>query len=97
MQIKLTVTNTGGSVDVMFTSGQLYDFWVEKDYQILWKWSEGRMFTQNIIKRTLKSGEVVTYTDRWDGKDRKGRPLASGKYLLKGKWTKHQTALGAPF
>ena len=92
MQIKLTITNTGGPVDVMFTSGQLYDFWIEKGDQVLWKWSEGRMFTQAIIKRTLKSGEVVTYTDRWDGKDRDGRPLAPGKYLLKGKWKARASA-----
>jgi hypothetical protein len=42
----------------------------------VWRWSEGRMFTQSIRNRVLGSRETMTYREEWDGDRMHGRYTA---------------------
>jgi hypothetical protein len=70
----LHVTNvTDHSVELTFPSGQAYDFIVVDSVgRELWRWSQGRMFTQALKNRFLDSKETVTYQEQWDGAGRSG-------------------------
>ena len=61
--IRLSVTNTGSATQTLtFASGQKYDFLVtDKAGTEVWRWSTGRMFTQEIQNIQLKSGETDNY------------------------------------
>lgn len=39
----------------------------DEDPGEVWRWSDGRMFTQALESRTLDAGETATYTLVWDG------------------------------
>ena len=79
----LHVTNvTDHSLELTFPSGQAYDFVVVDSVgRELWRWSQGRMFTQALKNKFLGSKETVTYQERWYGADRSGH--FTGIALLK--------------
>ena len=64
-----------------FPSGQTYDFVIKDEKgQIVYKWSDGRMFTDAIRQESFGPGErtfalVVRLADK------QGQPLAQGKYV----------------
>lgn len=63
-----TVENTGESgVDLQFRSGKRADVVVvdaDTD-ETVWRWSEGRMFTQALTQDTLPAGESRTIDLEW--------------------------------
>lgn len=62
-----TVTNSGSdSRELWFRSGLAADFAVYRDGAEVWRWSDGRMFTQALEAETLMPGESVTYTGTWE-------------------------------
>lgn len=66
VEFTFTVTNTGTEpVDLVFRSGKRADFVVDADGEI-WRWSDGRMFTQAVQTRTLMDGESITQTAFWE-------------------------------
>lgn len=66
VEFTFTVSNVGtDSTDLEFRSGLAADFAVFEDDSEIWRWSDGRMFTQSIQYETLASGESVTYTGEW--------------------------------
>lgn len=70
----LHVTNIAGhAVELRFPSGQTHDFVVVDSLgREVWRWSDGRMFTQALRNKLLDDQETVTYAERWDGRGRKG-------------------------
>lgn len=63
-----TISNAGDSpVDLQFTDGCKADFVVEGDDE-LWRYSDGRMFTQVIGSKTLQPGEETSYECPFDGR-----------------------------
>lgn len=46
----------------------------DEEPESVWRWSDGRMFTQALESRTLDAGETATYTFTWDGPE-------SGEYV----------------
>jgi hypothetical protein len=71
----LQVENVGGShIELKFPSGQSYDFIVVDSVgREVWRWSNGRMFTQGMQNKQLGVGEDMQVSETWD------KP-ASGKY-----------------
>jgi len=70
------VNNTSKMVEINFPDGQTHDFVVnDSTGKEIWRWSEGRMFTQAIQTKLLGTGETVKYQDEWD------TTLAAGKYI----------------
>jgi hypothetical protein len=58
--------NTPKSVELMFPSGQTVDFVVTDTLgRPVWRWSEGRMFTQALRSRVLESEESLSHEATW--------------------------------
>jgi hypothetical protein len=66
--LSLHVTNVADhSVELDFPNGQTHDFVVlDSAGHELWRWSNGRMFTQALQNKLLGSTETVTYEERWN-------------------------------
>jgi len=77
VRFALRVPNPGArAVDVEFTDGQTHDFAVEDAAgRVVWRWSDGRLFTQGMQTKVLRSGEALAYEARWD-------PPAPGRYTV---------------
>lgn len=79
----LQVTNASDTpVELVFPTGQSFDFLVLRDGQEVWRWSLDRMFTQAIREETLPPGETLHYRAEWDA--RAARP---GEYRAVGRLT----------
>lgn len=65
--------NTGKMLELRFPDGQTHDF-VVKDFagKEIWRWSEGRMFTQAVRNTLLGANETVTYEETWNPGTRTG-------------------------
>jgi hypothetical protein len=66
--LSLHVTNLADhSVELDFPNGQTHDFVVlDSSGHELWRWSNGRMFTQALQNKLLGSTETVTYEESWN-------------------------------
>lgn len=75
VRFQLHVTNRGDkNLELMFPSGQTHEFAVtdETGHEV-WRWSEGRMFTQALQSKLLAGEETATYTETWNPGTRTGR------------------------
>lgn len=64
---RLSVSNAGDEpVELRFRDGQAAEFVVLADDEPVWRWSDGRMFTQALWGERLASGESVTYDGVWE-------------------------------
>jgi len=65
--LSLQVTNASGKrTEINFPNGQMYDFLVvDSTGREVWRWSEGRLFTQSLQNRLLDAGETLTFEERW--------------------------------
>ena len=63
----LQVTNNAERrVELVFPSGQTYDLAVMDSLgREVWRWSEGRIFTQSLQSRVLESTESFSYSAAW--------------------------------
>jgi hypothetical protein len=60
------VNGTAKSVEVNFPSGQAYDFVVVDSVgREVWRWAEGRIFTQSVQNKLLGKGESITVSEKW--------------------------------
>lgn len=61
-----TVTNRGTEpLTLHFPSGKLADIVVSNASGEVWRWSDGRMFTQAIESRSLTPGESLIHEAAW--------------------------------
>jgi len=61
-----TVENAGDDpAEVTFMSGQSFDITVTDDGEEVWRWSQGRMFTQAIREETIAPGDTRTFSGEW--------------------------------
>jgi hypothetical protein len=74
----LNVTNGGKkSVELNFPSGQQYDFVVLDSLgREVWRWAEGRMFTQALQNKMISHGETISFDEHWE------RPVRTGRYTV---------------
>ncbi len=72
------VTNaTAKTIELNFPSGQTHEFVVlDSTGRQLWRWSEGRMFTQALQNKPVDAREIVTFEDRWEATAAHGRLTA---------------------
>lgn len=62
-----TVTNTGSDpVEVQFSDAAKAEFVVEDEGREVWRFTDGRAFTQMISSERLEPGEETTYEAEWD-------------------------------
>jgi hypothetical protein len=59
--------NTTKMLELRFPDGQTHDFFV-KDFagKVIWRWSEGRMFTSAMKSETLKGKGETAFEESWD-------------------------------
>ena len=63
-------------VELNFPTGRTHEFVVLNDKgKEVWRWSEGRLFTQGMQNRLLDANDSVEYAERWS------HP-AAGRYTL---------------
>lgn len=67
-------------IKLRYRSGQLYDLYLVKGGQEVWRWSEGKYFTMALIQRELKPGEGLEYEIKVPVTE----DLETGYYSLKG-------------
>ncbi len=65
---------------ITFPTGQRYDFEVSQDGELVWRWSDGRAFTQVYGQESWRPGECKTYNDSWDGRNSNGGVAPPGSY-----------------
>ncbi len=68
VELSMRVTNAGAKdVEISFPSGQTYEFVVlDSVGRQVWRWGEGRMFTQALQNKSLSSGEAMRIAERWE-------------------------------
>jgi len=61
------VTNSSAKrVELRFPSGQTHDVVVlDPQGREVWRWSQGRMFTQSMQNKVLSASDTLTYTETW--------------------------------
>ncbi|MDE5412569.1 BsuPI-related putative proteinase inhibitor [Alkalihalobacterium chitinilyticum] len=81
----LSLTNKGDeTVTLEFPTGQLFDFIVVNEKsEVVYKYSEGMMFTQAIVQKQLGANETMTFTDEWDLM-MNGERVPPGRYRVLG-------------
>ena len=68
MSFALELTNHKDKLtEVRFANGRTHEFVVlDEQNREVWRWSEGRLFTQALQTKQLQKGEAVRYTAHWD-------------------------------
>jgi hypothetical protein len=69
------VTNSSAKrVELRFPSGQTHEVVVlDPQGREVWRWSEGRMFTQSMQNKVLGASDTLTFSETW-------RPARGGSY-----------------
>lgn len=68
IELSMHVTNSSGkALELRFPSGQTHDFVVlDSVGREVWRWSEGRLFTQALQTKMVDRDETISYSDRWE-------------------------------
>jgi hypothetical protein len=78
VRLALRVTNIAGRPEKLtFPSAQQYDFWVTRGEEEVWRWSDDRVFTQSVEKRTIDPQGTITLSESWVANE-------SGEYRVHG-------------
>lgn len=73
------VNHTRKGVELTFPTGQTHDFVVlDSAGREMWRWAEGRMFTQTLRNKSLSRGEAFEVAARMSR-----APLAPGRYVAR--------------
>src|SRR3954462_3466470 len=68
------INATSKRVEIKFPSGQAYDFVVvDSSGREVWRWADGRIFTQSVQNKLLGKGESISIAEKWE-------PAKNGKY-----------------
>jgi hypothetical protein len=60
------INNSGKKIELVFPSGQTHDVAVlDSTGREVWRWSDGRMFTQALQTKLLTHGAEVSYDEQW--------------------------------
>jgi hypothetical protein len=82
--LTLSITNSSERpVVLVFNDGQKYEFELLQNGQVVWNWSNGRVFTQAIERRALQPSESEAFTEMWNVLANDGHQVAPGTYVLR--------------
>ncbi len=83
MKFEILLTNESGeTVQLQFPSGQQFEIIVrDQKGNIVYQYSEGKVFTLAIVTKEIKPRETITWTDVWDMKVN-GKRVEPGKYFV---------------
>ena len=69
------VNNGGTATDLTFPTSQRYDFWVTDGSTEVWRWSAGRMFTQEVNRLQIGGQTGAVFAESWSA-SRTGKLMA---------------------
>lgn len=74
VRLALSVTNlTNKMIELRFPSGMTHDFFVyDATGKEVWRWSSGKMFTQGMQNKLLKSRGTALYEHDWNPAGKRG-------------------------
>lgn len=67
VQFNFDVTNAGArKVELLFNDGRTHDIVVIDSLgREVWRWSEGRMFTQTVQSKVLRASDTLRFAESW--------------------------------
>jgi hypothetical protein len=77
------VTNNAPKrLELTFPSGQTHDIVVMDSLgREIWRWSEGRLFTQALQNKVVDTSETLTYEAAWAPGERRGKYVAEASLM----------------
>lgn len=75
VRFTLNVRNNGPRmVELRFPNGKTHDFYVlDENGREVWRWSKGRMFTQTLQNKLIKSNDNAVFVDTWNAANTHGK------------------------
>ncbi len=75
VRFTLNVRNNGPRmIELRFPNGKTHDFYVlDESGTEVWRWSKGRMFTQTLQNKLIKSKDNAVFVDTWDAANAHGK------------------------
>jgi hypothetical protein len=73
------VNNGGTSTTLTFPTSQKYDFWVTDGRTVVWRWSDGRMFTPQLTRQDLGGQTGLVFAESWIA-SRTGKLIAHAEF-----------------
>lgn len=84
VQLSLNLkNNTGTDETLRFPSTQKYDFWVERDGEEVWRWSDGMVFAQVLTRDRIPGQGGLSFTESWEATE-VGEFAAFAEFLADG-------------
>jgi hypothetical protein len=66
VRLTLRLVNNGGTAaELEYPSAQRYDFWVTRGAKEVWRWSEGRVFAQELTRQTIEGQSGTSFAETW--------------------------------
>ena len=86
VNITLVKTNvTSEPRSLFYTTSQRFDFEaVRADGSVVWRWSQGRFFTQQTATVTLQPGQSQVFTATWDQRNQQGNLVLPQEINIRG-------------
>jgi hypothetical protein len=83
--ITMTLHNQlGTSQEYLFTSAQRYDVMIKRDGEIVYRWSEDRLFAQVITKLVIAPEDSRVFKAEWNLVNNHGEKVPPGIYTIYG-------------
>lgn len=101
IQFVVSIRNRSNSAQTLdFADAQIYDFYVVNSgtSDVVWHWSAGQAFAQNVNSIDFSAGQSRSYTVMWTQLDDDGQAAAPGDYEVQGRIvTQSDTAVSDDF
>ncbi|WP_289355922.1 BsuPI-related putative proteinase inhibitor [Paenibacillus sp. S-12] len=95
--LQFGIQNVSGADLVISYGSQPYDFIVtNEDGKEVYRWSLNKLFTAEVVERTLKRDEKIIFQERWNFQDNEGKPLSKGRYKVEVIFLIHLPELSEP-
>ncbi len=89
--------NTAKTVELRFPNGQTHDFAVmDTSGHVVWRWSEGRLFTQGMQSKTVHASDTLAIEDEWDARNAHGAYIAVATLQTDSKSVERRVAFTLP-
>lgn len=75
---------SSGSISITFSNLCLADFIVEREGEIIWRKSDGKMCAQMLVQKSVPPGDSIKIEGEWDSFSSKDKKVSLGKYSLRG-------------
>lgn len=85
-QVQITFTKcniTNRTITLRYSTGQRFDIVALHGTREVWRWSDGRVFTQAGGTEVLEPGECRTYTATWDLRNKQGNYVAPDNFTIR--------------